>query len=94
MLLHSFYDYSYLKRQKISVVTTLIKKAHDKKQSDLLWQRWLMLYPYMERQIMTFVSFQEYKETLYKQPQKTTNISDEEILAEMNDVVAAYRKGR
>ena len=70
----------------------IIEKSQEKQQEDLLWQRWLTIYPYMEIGKLNFISFGDYKGKLLSKKFKVTNISKEEIKEDIGKVIASYKR--
>jgi hypothetical protein len=70
----------------------IIEKSQEKQQEDLLWQRWLAIYPYMEIGKLKFMSFNDYKDKLVSKKFKVTNISKEEIKEDIGKVIASYKR--
>jgi hypothetical protein len=70
----------------------IIEKSREKQQEDLLWQRWLAIYPYMETGKLNFISFGDYKDKLLSKKFKVTNISKEEIETDILKIKALYER--
>jgi len=70
----------------------IIEKSQEKQQEDLLWQRWLAIYPYMETGVLNFISFNDYKGKLLNKEMKTTDITAEEIEEDIGKVIASYKR--
>lgn len=66
----------------------MIKKVREKNLDSQLWDRWLTLYPYMEKKEITFLTFDEYKKRLLK-PNVTTKKNKEDIIAESEKIKKA-----
>ena len=91
-MLHGFYDFTYIRTLPTRSIIRLIIKAQEKEQENLLWQRWLAIYPYMEIGKLKFMSFNDYKDKLVSKKFKTTNISTEEIEEDILGVKALYER--
>jgi hypothetical protein len=70
----------------------IIEKSQEKQQEDLLWQRWLAIYPYMETGKLKFMSFNDYKDKLVSKKFKTTNMTKEEIEEDILKIKALYER--
>jgi hypothetical protein len=68
----------------------IIEKSQEKQQEELLWQRWLAIYPYMEIGKLKFMSFNDYKYKLVSKKFKTTNMTKEEIEEDILKIKALY----
>ena len=90
--MHSFYDFGYIRTLPIKSIVKLLIKAQEKQQEELLWQRWLAIYPYMEIGKLKFMSFNDYKDKLVSKKFKTTNISKEEIETDILKIKALYER--
>ena len=52
--------------------------------------RWLSLYPYMEMKKLNFVAYLDYKDKLIQSKKNYTEITNEEIDAELSAVMMAH----
>lgn len=68
----------------------LIIYALEKEQEKIAWDLWITLYPKMLTGKLEFVSFEEFKNKLYKK--NYTNKSYQEIEEEMDKVIKAYER--
>jgi hypothetical protein len=76
----------------IKNIIKLLIKAQEKEQEELLWQRWLAIYPYMETGKLKFMSFNDYKDKLISKKFKTTNMTKEEIEEDILKIKALYER--
>lgn len=68
----------------------LISEAMKKESEDNLWGMWLTLYPKMNKD--NFESFEDYKKRAAKNTPRATELTEEDIMAEMLPIVAAHKK--
>lgn len=80
--MHSTYDFNYILKLEIKLVTKLLIKALDKKEERKAWEMWLAKYPDMTKE--TFIPFSEYY-TKLTSPMKIE--SKEEILNKVYDII-------
>ena len=70
----------------------LLIKALKQEQEIRIWDRWVRLCPYMETGKIKFISFEDYKKALIKPRVKTSEKTNEEIMAEFLPIISAHEK--
>jgi len=70
----------------------LLIKALEQEQETRIWERWVGLCPYMEIGKIKFISFEDYKKALIKPGVKTSEKTNEEIMAEFLPIITAHEK--
>jgi hypothetical protein len=88
--LHSNYG-NYISKASIKQLNTLLIKAHEKKLDKVAWELYLSLYPYMIKEELKAVEFEEFKQKLTIKQEKYTQISNEEIIDDIEKVVQKYK---
>ncbi|MCD2345820.1 hypothetical protein [Clostridium guangxiense] len=71
----------------------MLKKANEKQNDSILWDMWLVKYPWMDKD--NFVSFNDFKNNILKkveEPKKPTK-TKQQIIADSEKIVAAWKKG-
>ena len=58
----------------------LINRIYEKRNEEILYERWLTLYPHMELQRIKFISFNKYKNIFTKLTKKSNKTNEELIL--------------
>lgn len=58
MLLHSYYDFNFVLKQPISIISRLLVKAVEKRDKKELWEIWLAKYPHMTKD--NFIDFETF----------------------------------
>lgn len=85
MLLHSFYDFDYVRSLSLKLITRLIIKAKYKENDNLLKQRWILHY-------QDSMPYEEFKNTLMVGINSSTK-TEEEILMDVKDIINTFNKG-
>lgn len=88
MLLHSYYDFNYILKQPIKIITKLLIKAKNKENENFAKSMYIALYPKMNEE--TFISFDEF----YNKGNTTTSVqTEEEILTDVKDIINTFNEG-
>lgn len=66
----------------------LINYAFEKDLENTAWELWISKFPLMDKE--NFISFEDFKNTLFKK--KYTNKSYDDIEKEMENVIKAYER--
>lgn len=88
-LLHSTYDFRYILKLDIRLVTRLLISALEKREECKAWEMWLSLYPKMTTD--TFIPFSEFHKRVIIAPVKPE--SKEDILKKVFDIIKMQNTG-
>lgn len=73
-------------------VFDIIMKAYEEKTTDMLWSQYNCLLPHMNPE--KIMSFNEYKKTILQQTKEKKQLSEEEILMDVKDIIDQFSAGR
>ncbi len=88
--MHSFYSFDFVLKLPVHRITQLLFKVIEKQNERMVRDRWLSLYPYMEMRKLNFVTYSDYKDKLIQAKKRYTDITNEQIDAELSAVMRAH----
>lgn len=83
MLLHSFYDFNYVKKQPLKILTRLLVKAKLKDGDNKIYQRWILKYDQE-------FGYEEFKKMLMPK-QIEPQLTEEEIMEDVENILSSFR---
>lgn len=90
--MHGKYGLEFVSRRKIGHVTQLLLHAAEQEGEEFALDLWLRLYPFMTIGWTKFIPFADFRRQLMDTKPQHSDITPEEIEAEMGAVIAAYEK--
>ena len=92
MILHKYYDISFLLEMDLFTVNELFIEALEKEHEDIIQATWHELYPFMLSGFIEFVEYDDFKSQVGSK--KVSSLSDDEIREEFADIIAHDRQVR
>lgn len=83
--MHSYYDFNFVSRQPVKIITRLLYKAHEKQEKQQAWEIWLTKYPNMTEN--DYVSFNEFWKKLKSPKIEESNESVQETFNRFKKVL-------
>lgn len=93
LLLRRYRDIDYVLRMPYLDGMKLINKAFENEQDEIIYERWLTLYPYMEIKKIHFISFKDYKRKLTGKFYTKSGKSTDELIRMAEKIKRADLKG-
>ena len=91
MLLHNYYDFNYVLKQPVRIITQLLLDAKLKENEDKLYEQWVINHA-------TEFSFKEFKEKIKEKIKEQQEIKidkskkKEEILKDTENILNQFRR--
>ena len=64
-----------------------ITHALERERDVVCWDMWISLYPDMMKEYLKFISFDDFKKSIFSKEHKYTSISTEDIEKEFNGII-------